>query len=224
MVRRMTLVIGSVLAASATLVVVGFRWWPASLIALLPVLSLYREVGAGVLLDPYPHRKGRRGELAVATVLAGLDPRYRVHHGIDTGHGDIDHLVIGPTGIFVIETKNLDGRFALTHGHLTRNGYDATHLAAQATAESMAVKDMLPEARRGAWWVEAVVAVSGDVEGGPLAVSHATVVAIRDLVTFITGRRIRLSDEDVEEVESCLPVTTMTRHMPSWARSDRWHR
>ncbi len=61
--------------------------------------------------------KGARGEERVAAVLATLPPGFAVFHGVDGGpgmrlaaRGDIDHIVIGPAGVWVVETKCWDGR------------------------------------------------------------------------------------------------------------------
>lgn len=54
-----------------------------------------------------PWYVGALGELAVASRLASLEPTWTVLHSIQIGsHGsDIDHLVIGPPGVFCINTK-----------------------------------------------------------------------------------------------------------------------
>jgi hypothetical protein len=68
--------------------------------------------------------KGARGEEIVAVWLAaGLDCGYHIFHDIEkNGVVPIDHLVIGPTGIFVIETKFWSGRVACTDGELKVDG------------------------------------------------------------------------------------------------------
>lgn len=57
-------------------------------------------------------KKGIEGEKEVASFLRSLDDSFRVLHGliIDPDYGDIDHLVIGPSGIFALETKNWTGK------------------------------------------------------------------------------------------------------------------
>lgn len=52
--------------------------------------------------------KGALGERAVARELAGLGPEYTVLHAVPVGagRGDIDHVVVGPTGVFCLNTKN----------------------------------------------------------------------------------------------------------------------
>lgn len=51
--------------------------------------------------------KGAIGEAAVAAQLGKLGPRWRVLHSIPVGtHGsDIDHVVIGPGGVFTVNAK-----------------------------------------------------------------------------------------------------------------------
>lgn len=53
--------------------------------------------------------KGARAELAVGNSLEKLGSDYQLIHNLDMGHGDIDNLCIGPTGIFVVETKANSG-------------------------------------------------------------------------------------------------------------------
>lgn len=54
-------------------------------------------------------RSGAEGERVVARTLDLLPVDYVVFHDFNTRMGNFDHLVIGPTGIFAIETKNWRG-------------------------------------------------------------------------------------------------------------------
>ncbi len=198
------MLVGTLAGTVLALAVAGFWWWPASLIGLPLVAVLWREIDPGGLLDPLPHRKGARGEQSVGEVLESLDDRYRVHHGIDTGRGNIDHVVIGPTGVFTIETKNVAGRFELRHGRVTRDGFDARDLVRQARAEAMAIRDRLREAGIDGW-VEAVVAsADAHIQNGRLEVENVTVLPAMDVRHFILNRRIRLSEADVSRVDGAI--------------------
>ncbi|MCE9615419.1 MAG: NERD domain-containing protein [Lentisphaerae bacterium] len=57
--------------------------------------------------------KGARGEEAVGRILSLLPGDYAVFHGVTSGRDgqadDWDHVVVGPTGVFVVETKNWEG-------------------------------------------------------------------------------------------------------------------
>ncbi|MGE5689249.1 MAG: nuclease-related domain-containing protein, partial [Pseudomonadota bacterium] len=51
--------------------------------------------------------KGARSEAAVGLALEQLRPEFLVLHDIaQPGEGNVDHLVAGPTGVYVIETKH----------------------------------------------------------------------------------------------------------------------
>lgn len=55
-------------------------------------------------------RKGAVGEHLVAGLLErDLSNEFYVINGLSTPHGDIDHVVVGPTGIFLIDTKQWRG-------------------------------------------------------------------------------------------------------------------
>jgi hypothetical protein len=66
--------------------------------------------------------KGARGEESVARALGFLPAEYRVYHGLAAVGGDYDHVVVGPTGIFLIETKSWSGRISVRDGELLYNG------------------------------------------------------------------------------------------------------
>lgn len=54
-------------------------------------------------------RKGAAGENAIAKILEDFPEDYRVINGLTTPFGDLDHVVIGPTGVYVLDTKNWKG-------------------------------------------------------------------------------------------------------------------
>jgi hypothetical protein len=102
--------------------------WLAGLILLL--------VGVLLLLGTYAccarvaaFFKGAAGEEQVARVLGNLPAGFEVFHSLELGggvlmwrQGDLDHLVVGPTGAFAIETKNWQGRVTLTDEGLLLDG------------------------------------------------------------------------------------------------------
>lgn len=75
-----------------------------------------RELSIGrslreIATEGRPWRLGMDGEVIVGTVLSDLvrrDTRWRVLHGIPVGRSgaDIDHLVIGPSGVYTLNTKH----------------------------------------------------------------------------------------------------------------------
>lgn len=74
--------------------------------------------------------KGARGEEAVARALDRLPAGWHIFHGVALaetplsagGGADIDHVVVAPHAIFVIETKNWSGEITATHNTLLCDG------------------------------------------------------------------------------------------------------
>lgn len=55
--------------------------------------------------------RGAEGERAVAAVLAKLEnDGWLALHDVSLGRGNVDHVLVGPGGIFTIETKSHSGR------------------------------------------------------------------------------------------------------------------
>jgi hypothetical protein len=61
--------------------------------------------------DAWPWYQGALGEIAVGRMLSELGPDWFVRHAVPIGAGtkDVDHLVIGPGGVFAINTKHHAG-------------------------------------------------------------------------------------------------------------------
>lgn len=79
----------------------------------VPPRSLLRRVFGMSPLSPETHAmyRGVVGEIEVGEALDRLGPEWSVLHAlpVESGMGDIDHLVIGPAGVFVVATKNHSG-------------------------------------------------------------------------------------------------------------------
>jgi hypothetical protein len=68
-------------------------------------------------------RKGTLGEHSVLAILESLSDRYFVLNDVRTANGNLDHIVVGPTGLFAIETKNWRGSVTVNEqGKLLTNG------------------------------------------------------------------------------------------------------
>ena len=68
--------------------------------------------------------KGAKGEEWVAHELAFLSAEYTVFNGLRLGGGkqNFDHIIVGPAGIFVVETKNWKGSVEFRDGKLFAGG------------------------------------------------------------------------------------------------------
>lgn len=86
-------------------------------------------------------RRGALGERMVGAELAKLGPEWKALHAVPVGvrGSDIDHLLIGPGGVFTVNTKNhsrskvwCGGRMVMVNGHKQPYVRNATHEAARA--------------------------------------------------------------------------------------------
>jgi hypothetical protein len=113
MMRRYTVL---VFLSTAMLAVIAGLWSCAVMARTLPPYLL----AVPVFLVAVPmyfswrrwgYRYGIWGEEAAESALSTLDNRHRVFNALvlPGAHGDIDHVVVGPGGVFVLETKNYAG-------------------------------------------------------------------------------------------------------------------
>ncbi len=126
------LVGGTVLFMVVLGFVAGFTWHAGSttnLCLLVSVVALALLIWRLVpFLDRFFDRKakdaanwraGYTGEAMVANLLESLSDEFHVFHDIRHRDlaGNIDHLVVGPTGVFVLETKTGEATSSM---HLTK--------------------------------------------------------------------------------------------------------
>jgi hypothetical protein len=113
--------------------------------------------------------KGARSEAAVGAELEQLRPEFVVMHDIERpGAGNIDHLVSGPTGVFLVETKHR--RFEKPQLRKVRG-------------QAAAIHDSLGE------WVTPVICL--DRPFRPRVYGGVTVVGRPEIVAWIRGQRNR---------------------------------
>ena len=197
-------VFAATISVAGVLALMGVWWWPATFLALGLLFVLQRLAGKGRVLDPERLRRGISGEEAVADALAGLPSSYWVLHGVSTGHGDVDHVVIGPTGVFALETKAWDGKFYRSRGQLYCNGKPAEHVLRQARGAAGQVRELLLAAGIDEWVEAVVVAARASVSRSPVRFRKSYVISINDLVGFVTDRPHSLSSTTVLQAKTTL--------------------
>jgi hypothetical protein len=73
--------------------------------------SWKRFFGGSLKRDYDSWAQGAEGEEVVGKILEGLRAEgWQVIHDVSFGRGNIDHIVVGPGGIFTIETKSHGGK------------------------------------------------------------------------------------------------------------------
>jgi hypothetical protein len=134
--------------------------------------------------------RGASGEEHVGALLDSFcSADWTVMHDVSLGHGNVDHLVIGPGGMYTIETKSREGpvRVARVHGGTLE----------QARAERRGI-----EAATGLK-AEPLIVYSRAWVDRPLARRKGVrLLPARMLVRYLQQRPQRLSPEQIEEAES----------------------
>lgn len=65
---------------------------------------------------------GARGEERVSEILKKLPDAYHVFNDFVVGRKHIDHVIVGPAGVFAVETKCWSGKVSIEDGHILVGG------------------------------------------------------------------------------------------------------
>lgn len=156
-------------AARALLVgaVVTWLWgWRAGLVVALLVAGIDAVYRWRTHEAVRTWRKGAAGERRTARMLRPLRRRgYTVLHdrALPSGRANVDHLVIGPTGVFVVDTKNWDKNRRVTRrGRYVRVGRTSgDKVVSSVLYETSRVAEVLTRAADRPVEVVPVVAIHG---------------------------------------------------------------
>lgn len=107
--------------------------------------------------------KGAAGEEFVARELARLPAGHLVLHGVRLGAVDLDHVVLGPAGLFVVETKNWSGPVTVQGGRILLGGREPDRPPlAQVRGAADALRRHLAGAGLGRLTVQPIVTFVSD--------------------------------------------------------------
>jgi len=96
-------------------------------ILILPALWLLNRWGnkklVGLEKRRADMRRGAAGEIQVGSILADFPDDFFVINDLKTPTANLDHIVVGPTGVFMLDSKNWRGVVSADgHGELVCNG------------------------------------------------------------------------------------------------------
>jgi Nuclease-related domain len=159
--------------------------------------------GWGLRFKPSPDavawRRGAAGERRTARLLAPLERQgWAVLHdlALPRSQANLDHLVIGPGGVFVIDSKQYRGRLQLDpSGRLWRGRYPLAPILRVVSFEADQAAQVLPDP---GVVVMPIVAVHGaQVPWGKVVVDGVPVVAARRLPSMLRQFPAVLGPEQV---------------------------
>ncbi len=162
-----------------------------------------REKAERLLQSSALYERGAEGERATATALATLPAdAWTVLHDLKwpgRTYANIDHIVVGPPGVFVIDSKNWSGTVAVRNGVLRQNGYARETDVDSAARAASVVAPLVPLLRRDL--VRPVLCFTRD-EQLTGAVRQVLICSTANVVTLLTSRSPVLSPDEVRQLSS----------------------
>lgn len=185
--------LGVLLAAAATVCVVRHAW------------------GSRSTTEAW--RKGAEGERLTEDSLAGIaEEGYVLLHDrrIPGGQANIDHVVIGPTGVYIVETKHYSGRVVISRGAVLYNGRSMDRAVDQSWREAAAVEAALGERLRDLGVrVRPIVCI----QGADLELEGWRVKPIVRGARFCSGRRLRHVISEGDRVLEARDIEILARRL-----------
>ncbi|WP_202867679.1 nuclease-related domain-containing protein [Kribbella pittospori] len=166
--------------------------------------------------DGYAWFRGALGEIAVGRLLSRLDSKWVVLHAVPVGRGaDIDHVVVGPSGVFTVNTKNHSGKRVWVAGHTFLVSGSRTDHIRNSEFEGRRAAKLLGKALGWPVPIRPVIAVYDPqrlhIEKPPAGVD---VVDARRLVRWLKKRPAVLGPEAVEHIVSVIGELATWRYQP----------
>ena len=151
--------------------------------------------------------KGAHGEERVGFLLATLPAGCHVFHNLPDAAGDIDHVVVGPYGVYAVETKCWSGNVTVGEdGQLLVDGKRPSRPPIrQAFRSAQVIGDYLRERMEGAPACAPVVCFASETfEPGRQKCGQVTVCNASELLSVLMAKEGRLSPNEVERVVQVL--------------------
>jgi hypothetical protein len=148
---------------------------------------------------------GAWGEQATAKALRKL-PRGQWHvvHDRAGRRGNIDHVVVGPPGVVLLDSKWLVGTTVVENGQLRlrrhedpEDGYRVDRLVPQLKGAAAFLQERIRATGTRAGWIETAAVMWGKLDPSPLAHDGVTLVQGKDLVAWLVSLPPKLDSQQV---------------------------
>ncbi|WP_394770747.1 nuclease-related domain-containing protein [Lacisediminihabitans sp.] len=167
-----------------------------------------------------PWYVGARGEIAVARALGRLPAAWTVLHSLPVGktESDIDHLLVGPAGVFTINTKHHSGKKIWVGGRgFLVSGRSMPYID-RAESEAASVGKLIARHLPSGTLVRAMIVL---VDPGSIRIRErpelVTVIDARHLVRWILKQPEMLGASEVADLAHLLDNPAVWRETPEQA-------
>jgi len=152
---------------------------------------------------------GARGEERVSRLLSELPDKYHVFNNFVACGMHIDHVVVGPAGVFAVETKFWRGKVTIEEGHILVDGHlPSRPPLSQVLREAARVKAALAEA---GWngMVTPVLAFASNTFQAHIAELHGVVVLnANEIGRSFATERVVIPPEELERLVSLMEMNS----------------
>lgn len=177
-----------------------------------------REKAERLLRHAEMYEKGAAGERAVQDALAALGPEWTVFHDVrwpGRPRANIDHVVIGPGGVFVIDAKNWSGAVIVRGGVLRQNGYVRAAAVDGVRQAARAIAGLAPAAPASTFVPVLCFVGEGAVEA---EIDGVLACRLDSLVPMLTSHPVTLSPELLRFLRYDLDMSMHAAAVPAPAR------
>ena len=145
---------------------------------------------------------GAAGEEAVAQALSPLSAEgwFMLHDRVMPTGGNIDHIVVGPGSVIVLDAKAWNGELTVRDGRL----YNGTWNQEKALAKLAAQREAVSSALGVVGPVDMALVITTQPAFGPDAVGEAVVLGIGHLLEAVQSSRTSYSAAQVDSMVSIL--------------------
>jgi hypothetical protein len=191
--------------------------WPATALVVIVILMTLRKAFQ-YKKEAKQIKQGRDGERIVAEQLEKLRAHgYRALHDLAGGDFNVDHVLIGPAGVFVIETKTpskvgrnnqiqFDGCTIFMRGQ----PYPENPVK-QAKGNAVWLNEVLKNSTGKSLWVMPIV-VFPDWDVRSAKVNDILVLSHKEIESGVTSRPKKLTDDE---------ISMATFHLERFVRSSK---
>lgn len=157
-------------------------------------------------------REGAEGERRTARVLGPLEREgWVVQHDLAGPKGNVDHLLVGPAGVFLLDTKRWFGDVTvpgdvpvITPWDTPDDTWSPHGLTARMRAMAAATKEAL-EVRCGVrTWVHPVVVIWAPFDAGQVCAAGVTLVHGDQLLQWLRAQPRRLTEQALNRLAESL--------------------
>jgi hypothetical protein len=158
-------------------------------------------------------RFGEGGQRRVAEALERIrDKGYSVFHDLPANGSNVDHVVVGPTGVYAIETRTRKGADLIRYQNdselLIGAKINDSPALRHARGSAYAVQEQLKEHLHAAYWVKPVLVFVGSRRVQQPVVDYTVdVITADDLENYFARQQPEITDADVASIRSHLERT-----------------